>query len=141
MPLVVYLPNQKGDTMEQVVHAIGWFEIPVADFDRARSFYSRIFDYEMPEMPAETVRMGILPCDMEKGGIGGAIIAGNDYIPGGSKGCMVYLNGGKNLQVVMDRIIPAGGKIIQVKTEIPGMGFYSFFSDSEGNKVGLYSMG
>ena len=34
--------------MEMVTNAISWFEIPVDDFERARTFYSAIFDYEMP---------------------------------------------------------------------------------------------
>ncbi|MBC7829408.1 MAG: hypothetical protein H7122_16795 [Chitinophagaceae bacterium] len=33
----------------EIGNAINWFEIPVADFDRARKFYETIFNYQMPE--------------------------------------------------------------------------------------------
>ena len=35
--------------MEIPKNALSWFEIPVHDFDRARKFYSTIFNYEMPD--------------------------------------------------------------------------------------------
>ena len=36
--------------MEMMHHAVNWFEIPVTDFNRAKIFYSSIYDYETPEM-------------------------------------------------------------------------------------------
>ena len=30
--------------MEMVKNAVNWFEIPVADFERAKAFYSKIFE-------------------------------------------------------------------------------------------------
>jgi len=36
--------------MESLKNSLNWFEIPVIDFKRARKFYSRIYDYEMPSM-------------------------------------------------------------------------------------------
>ena len=126
--------------METVTHAASWFEIPVIDFERAKKFYSRIFDYEMPEMPMGAGMMGILPHDRDNG-VGGAIVKADGYVPTSTAGSLVYLNGGANLQTVLDRVTSAGGKVLQGKTEIPSMGHYAFFTDTEGNKVGLYSMG
>ena len=34
--------------MEMTRNAVSWFEIPTADFGRAKAFYSTIFDFEMP---------------------------------------------------------------------------------------------
>jgi predicted enzyme related to lactoylglutathione lyase len=45
--------------MEKVQNALNWFEIPVTDFDRARSFYSNIFDFEMPSMPMGNTMIGL----------------------------------------------------------------------------------
>jgi predicted enzyme related to lactoylglutathione lyase len=54
---------------------------------------------------------------------------------------LVYLNGGKDLSVVLDRVEKAGGKIMLPKTKIDDeMGYYAIFNDCEGNKVGLHSM-
>jgi len=53
--------------MESVKDAISWFEIPVSDFARAKTFYQVIFDFEMPEMDMGSVKMGMLLSDQENG--------------------------------------------------------------------------
>jgi predicted enzyme related to lactoylglutathione lyase len=126
--------------MEMMHHAVNWFEIPVSDFDRARKFYSAIFDYEMPEMKFGPVRMGILLHEREKGGIGGAIVHHPDHYAPSADGTKVYLNGGKDLGVVLDRVAKAGGEVRIAKRLIaPGMGYMALFTDSEGNTVALHS--
>lgn len=127
--------------MELVKDAIAWFEIPVSDFARAKNFYQTIFDFEMPEMDMGPVKMGMFLSDQENG-VGGAICYSEDHIPAGANGPKVYLNGGSDLNTVLNRVSAAGGSVVLPKTEIaPGMGNYAFFTDSEGNVVGLHSMG
>lgn len=126
--------------MELPTNAINWFEIPVSDFNRAKKFYSAIYNYEMPEMEMGPVKMGMLPSE-QGGGVGGAICYGEGYEPS-EKGARVYLNGGDDLTVVLDRVEAAGGKVVLGKTDIgEGFGFFAFFHDTEGNWVGLHSMG
>lgn len=128
--------------MEQVKNAISWFEIPVLDYDRAKTFYQHIFDFEMPEMDMGPVKMGILPYDRDNHGVGGAICFGEGYQPAGANGPKAYLNGGNDLNTVLNRVAAAGGSVVLPKTEIaPDMGNFAFFLDTEGNVVGLYSMG
>ncbi len=119
-------------------HAIAWFEIPVIDFDRARRFYSTIFDYTMPEMIMGDIRMGILPYQLGVG-IGGAICQGESYVPSPG-GTRVYLNAEPDLGLVMVRVAEAGGQIVLTKTFINAeTGYFGLFTDTEGNQVGLYS--
>ena len=126
--------------MEMLHHAVNWFEIPVSDFERARAFYSRIFDFDMPEMTFGTVRMGILLHDREKGGIGGAIVHNGEHYTPSADGTKVYLNGGRDLGLVLDRVPGAGGEVLIPKRMIaPGMGFMALFKDSEGNVLALQS--
>lgn len=126
--------------MEFVKNGISWFEIPVSDFERAKAFYQKIFDYEMPEMNMENIRMGILLHDRDNGGVGGAICYGQGYKPSGHEGPKIYLNAGNDLNVVLGRVETAGGKNLLTKTSIgDGMGYMAFFNDTEGNVVGLYS--
>jgi hypothetical protein len=126
--------------MEMVKNAVSWFEIPAADFERAKKFYSTIFDFEMPEMVMGPNRMGFLLCDQKAGGIGGAIVAGPWYRPSGD-GTTVYLAAGEDLNVVLNRIEPAGGKIMVRKTLVAeDLGYFAMFMDSEGNRVALHSM-
>lgn len=126
--------------MEMTKNAISWFEIPVTDFERAKKFYEKIFDFEMPEMMMDPVRMGILLHDREGGGVGGAICQGEGYKPAGADGAKVYLDGGADLNTVLNRVESAGGQVALGKTAIgESMGNFAFFIDTEGNMVGLYS--
>lgn len=127
--------------MEPVKDAISWFEIPVLDFARAKKFYETIFAFEMPEMDMGPIKMGVFLSDRDNG-VGGAICFGEGYQPSGANGLKAYLNAGPDLNIVLSRIGAAGGTVVLPKTPIaPDMGNYAFFTDTEGNVVGLYSMG
>jgi len=124
-------------------NALNWFEIPVDDFDRAKKFYETIFDYQMPEMMMGPNRMGFFLYDQPGGKVGGAIVYNPDLYTPVANGTLVYLNCQPDLQVNLDRVEAAGGKIDQAKTEIaPGqnLGFIAIINDSEGNRVALHSM-
>jgi predicted enzyme related to lactoylglutathione lyase len=123
-------------------HAINWFEIPVNDFDRAKKFYEAIFDYQMPESTMGPARMGFLLYDFQTGGRGGAIVHYPDLYTPSANGTMVYLNCDPDLQVVLDRVHEAGGKVLLEKTNIgQNLGNMAYILDSEGNRVALHSMG
>lgn len=125
--------------MEMVKNALSWFEIPAADFDRARKFYSAIFDFEMPDFVMGPNRMGFFL--MEQGvGVGGAIVSGPGYTPSDT-GTLVYLNGGSDLINVLNKVAGAGGTVVVPKTIITDeLGYFAVFRDPEGNRVALHSM-
>lgn len=124
--------------METLKNSLNWFEIPVTDFERAKKFYSEIYEFDMPIQQMGNAEMGFLP--VERGGIGGAIVKCDEYEPS-RKGSVVYLNGGEDLQVVLDRIEAAGGSIEVPKFKISDEnGHCAFFIDTEGNRVGIHSM-
>lgn len=124
--------------METINNSLNWFEIPVTDFERARKFYSAIFDFEMPSTMMGEYKMGFFLVEPKH--IGGAIVKGDGYVPS-QVGSLIYLNGGSDLNNVLGRIEKAGGKIILEKTIItPELGFFALFIDTEGNKVALHSM-
>ena len=127
----------------QLGNALNWFEIPVADFDRAKKFYETIFDYQMPEMMIGPNRMGFFLYDQPGGKVGGAIVYNPGLYTPAANGTLAYLNCQPNLQVNLDKVEAAGGKIHQAKMEIaPGqkLGFIAIIIDSEGNRVALHSM-
>ena len=126
--------------MEKITNSINWFEIPVLNFDRAREFYSRIYDFEMPETKMGANHMGFLLMDPESKGIGGAIVQGQGYVTT-ALGVKVYLNGGKDLMTVLNRVLAAGGELIVPKTKITDeLGYFAVFEDSEGNHISIHSM-
>ncbi len=124
-----------------MMHSINWFEIPVTDFDRAKTFYEGLYNAPIHDMPISgtTGKYGMLPADMENGGIGGGLIQEEGYEPS-TKGALVYLNGGDDLSVPLSKVEALGGKIIMPKTSIGSNGFMATFIDTEGNKIALHSM-
>lgn len=112
-------------------------EIPVADFSRATTFYQSLLTIAIQEVDMDGVQMGILPND--DGTVNVVLAKGSDYKPT-TDGAVIYLNAGDNLQSVLDKVEPNGGKIIVPKTHIsPEMGYFAMFIDTEGNKLGLHS--
>ena len=120
-------------------NAISWFEIPTSDIERAQKFYETIFDIRMIPLNFENLQMRMFPIS-DPMNIGGALVHNSDfYTPSSTHGPMVYLNANPDIQIVLDRIIEAGGSIIVPKTEIsPEHGFMAVFLDSEGNRIALH---
>ena len=125
--------------MPQSPHALSWFEIPATDFDRAKAFYEAVLRRPIEPMVMGPTTMGFLSSDPNAGG--GAIVSGDDVTPS-EQGTTVYLNGGEDLAPMLARVEEAGGSVVVPKTEIGNdFGFFALFIDTEGNKVGLHSMG
>ena len=118
-------------------NALNWFDIPVKDMERAKTFYGAVLDAKLEDYPMpDGQKMAMLP---DYDGVGGALMQGTNYTPS-HDGALVYLNGGDDLQTVQDRIADAGGTVLQEKMSIGENGFIAIFQDSEGNKVGLHSL-
>lgn len=118
--------------------ALSWFEIPTADFDRARRFYTAILETTLREEPFGNARIARFP--YERPGIGGCLQEGSASQPS-SNGTVVYLDVNGRLDRTLDLIAPAGGSVATPKTALPpGMGFVAHIIDSEGNRVGLHAV-
>ena len=127
-----------------MANVVNWFDIPVSNLDRARTFYGTVLDTELTppmdlgmEGPSESGVQAIFPA---REGVGGALVQSALYQPS-QEGSVVYLNGGDDLSVPLGKVEAAGGKIVMDKMSIGENGFIAFFQDTEGNKVGLHSMG
>jgi uncharacterized protein len=120
-----------------MTNSLNWFEIPVIDFARAKNFYETLYSAEIIEMPFPNGRYGMLPCDMQNG-VGGGIIQGEGFEPS-TKGALIYLNGGEDLNIPLSKVESSGGKIVLSKTAIGQNGFMAHIIDTEGNKVALHS--
>ncbi len=115
---------------------ISWFEIPAVNFQQAVEFYNYIFRIEMEKNFDGNYAMAFFPAS---DGIGGAIVAGPGSTPSDT-GPLLYLNGGKDLSLILNRVEKAGGRIIMPKTLInKESGYFAIFIDSEGNKLALHS--
>ena len=119
---------------------LNWFEIPVTDFERGKSFYETVFDVSLQVMDFGGFKMAIFPNDNGNGKVYGALcFHPEQYIPS-ENGVLIYLNCNPDLQPVLDKVESNGGKILRPKTIIsPEFGFMAMLIDSEGNRIALHS--
>lgn len=119
----------------KVVH----FEIPVDDRERASSFYASVFDWEMQHMPemrytiAGTVPVGDDQLPTERGAINGGLMDRSTETPN-----PVITIGVDDIDISLKAVEANGGSVITPKTPLPGMGAFAYFTDSEGNVMGLF---
>ncbi|MBL7845857.1 MAG: VOC family protein [Cyclobacteriaceae bacterium] len=122
-------------------NAISWFEIPTKDLNRAQAFYEKIFDIKMMALDLAQIKMRMFPLE-DPMGVGGALVHNDQfYKSSSSDGPLVYLNANPDVQIVLNKIEAAGGKILVPKTEISKeYGFMAMFIDTEGNRIALHSV-
>jgi predicted enzyme related to lactoylglutathione lyase len=126
--------------MDKVQH----FEIPVDDIDRAKYFYGASFGWKTADWPMAdgSTYVGIYtgPTDnknmiQEKGFInGGMFKRGGNFAPTAPVITPVV----QDIDATIEKIKAAGGEVVQGKTEIPGMGYYGYVKDTEGNTIGIF---
>ena len=119
----------------KVVH----FEVPFDDGDRARSFYKEAFGWqvmEMPEMGYTIVMTG--PSNdsgpTESGFINGGMLSREQAAHSGP----VVVVDVESIDTALERIGSLGGSTVVGKTPVGDMGFAAYFTDTEGNVVGLW---
>lgn len=116
---------------------ISLFEIPATDISRAINFYQSILGVSIEKMVIPGMEMGVFPYENQT--VTGVIMKGEGFNPS-ADGVTIYLNGGNNLQIILDKVEENGGKIIVPKTaHADESGFFALFLDTEGNKLGLNS--
>jgi len=126
--------EQKTNDMKSF---ISLFEIPATDISRAVNFYQTILGINIEKMEMPGMEMGIFPYEGQM--VTGVIMKGEGYEPS-ANGVAIYLNGGDNLQHILDKVEKNGGKVIVPKTaHADESGFFALFLDTEGNKLGLNS--
>ena len=122
--------------MDSVVH----FEVPADDLDRAKKFYGDVFGWQTMDMP-EVNYTGIITTEVDQATQmptqPGAINGGMYKRDRANEPATVVVNVG-SIEDALKKIGQAGGSIVDQKTEVPGMGFYARFRDTEGNLVGLW---
>ena len=125
------------EKLGKTTNALNWFEIPITDVARAKKFYETAFEIQMEEVEMLGAQMLMFPCEAPRSS--GALVKSKDHKPS-AEGAFIYLNGNPDLQLVLDRVEGAGGKVLMPKTNIgEGNGNMGFFTDSEGNTVGVHS--
>jgi hypothetical protein len=124
-------------------NVVGWFEIYVQDMDRARKFYEAVMQLELTNMHSPDNAGGPLMWAFpgQQGGYGspGALVKMEGF-GGGGNGVLVYFIT-EDCAAAAARAASAGGKIVKEKFSIGEYGFIALVNDTEGNMIGLHSMG
>ena len=122
--------------MNKVVH----FEIPFDDAERAKTFYSEVFDWGMQDMPemdyivARTAETDENYMVKEPGAINGGMYKRSEGL---AKSPVLVINV-DSIDEHLEKITAAGGKITREKTEVGDMGLYAQAEDTEGNIIGIW---
>jgi uncharacterized protein len=119
----------------RVVH----FEIPFDDGDRARGFYKELFGWQVMEMPGmdySIVTSG--PSNdqgpTESGFINGGMLSRQQAATSGP----VLVIDVDSIDATLERVGGMGGSTVVGKTPVGDMGFAAYFTDPEGNVIGLW---
>jgi predicted enzyme related to lactoylglutathione lyase len=120
-------------------HLVNWIEIPVVDMDRAVKFYSNVFGgAAFHKLSIGEFDYALFPCD-DKFNCGALVKS--EFSKPSQDGVTIYLDGGNDLSIILERVEKAGGVVIIEKTHISAeAGFIGLFIDSEGNKIGLQNI-
>ena len=120
--------------MNPVVH----FEMPAEDPKRMADFYSAAFGWQYKEMGSEmghyvtvsTTETGEDGRPKMAGAINGGIYPRQEGVPN----CPSVVIAVEDIRDSMKKISDSGGRVLGEPAEIPGIGMFVSFTDTEGNR-------
>ena len=108
------------------------FEIPVDDPDRAEAFYRDVFGWTFQRFDSAPQYYGMATTGDENPGINGALFQR------GPDASVTLTMSVDSIEDAIAAVTAHGGKVLQDKTPVPGMGWFATCVDTEGNKVGVF---
>ena len=110
------------------------FEIPADDPDRAKAFYSGLFEWRFSDpIPGfDGYHLFITPVGPE--GMGGAIGKRGENAPEKLR-TYVHVD---SVDASLRKVTELGGTIVEPKADVPGQGWYGVFRDTEGNEIAVW---
>ena len=128
----------KHRNMDPVVH----FEMPAEDRKRMADFYTNVFGWKTqmlgPEMGdyvlATTTESDETGRPKNPGVINGGFFPKSEDKPAQYPSVVIAV---EDIKDRMKRVEKAGGKVLGEPMEIPGVGLYVAFIDTEGNRVSM----
>src|ERR1700693_4322437 len=123
---------------DPVVH----FEMPYNDSKRVAEFYAKTFGWKMQEtgedmgnyITAQTTETGENMRPTTPGSINGGFFPKSDDRHMQYPSFVIAV---KDIQAAMKNVTSAGGKVLGEPMDIPSVGKYVSFVDTEGNRVSL----
>ena len=128
----------KHMNMDPVVH----FEMPAEDRKRMADFYTKVFGWKTqmlgPEMGdyvlATTTESDEKGRPKTPGAINGGFVPKSDDKPAHYPSVVIAV---EDIKEHMRNVEEAGGKVLGEPSDIPGVGLYVAFIDTEGNRLSM----
>lgn len=111
----------------RVVH----FEIPSDNPEKAIEFFKEVFGWGFQKFGDFDYWL-VMTGDEKSPGINGGLMKKNDPKQPVTNSISV-----QNLDEMVKKVEKAGGKIVVPRTPIPGVGYYAYFTDLDGNIHGI----
>ena len=126
--------------MEIKTNAVGWFEIPVTNMDRAVKFYEAVFGYKLERHQMGELDMSWFPF-AEAPGSPGTLVFHKDFYKPSMDGVLIYFTSPSgDLSNELTKVESAGGKVLMPKKLITDdIGYMALCKDTEGNRIALHS--
>ncbi|GAB3402553.1 VOC family protein [Flindersiella endophytica] len=120
--------------MNRVVH----FEIHAADLDRAERFYTQVFGWSFQSWGGPQAYRLITTGPEDQLGIDGGMIArdGESPVPGQATNGFTCTIEVEDIGATEKAVADAGGTQVSDRSAVPGVGWLSYFTDTEGNRFG-----
>ncbi len=118
----------------RVVH----FEVPYDDGERARAFYTKVFGWETTELPDMNYTLFSSGPSGEQGPTEPGFINGGMMQRGDPFTTPTLVLDVASIDVALAAVTEAGGSIVSERQPVGEMGFSAYFTDPEGNLLGLW---
>ncbi|MEM9894896.1 MAG: VOC family protein [Bacteroidota bacterium] len=115
-----------------------WFDINVANLDRAKKFYETVFEIELTDLPSEWGRQSAFPFENQGANATGALVEKENYVA--AEGNTIVYFSTTDCISEEERVKTAGGIVLRSKMPIGEFGYVSILKDTEGNMIGLHSV-
>lgn len=115
------------------------FELPYKDAERVQKFYSTVFGWDMQNLSPgmnNYILAGTTETKDMKALKPGEINGGLFPVESGHAYPLITISV-EDINKSMEMVREAGGKIINGPTDIPNVGLYVAFEDSEGNRTSM----
>ena len=107
-------------------------ELMSTDVGKAKSFYGKLFDWTLEDMPMENMTYTMVRVGE---GTGGGLM--KNPIPGAPSAWLAYVLV-DDVKAATSKAKSLGGNVMKDTTEVPGMGSFSIITDPTGSMLGLW---
>jgi predicted enzyme related to lactoylglutathione lyase len=119
-------------------HTVVHFEIPANNVEKLRKFYAELFGWKIQKMPGpiDYWTIGTVPVDEKMTPIRTGVNGGLYKKERADSKPVSYVSV-ESIDKYVEKVKALGGKIVQAKQDVPGVGWIAIALDPEGNHIAM----